>query len=109
MKLILHIGHDALPDAKALARLAAELGYDAVLLSPPSKFVAARLVDQIGCLAEVLQHCPETPAFYYHYPMVYRDEFDLIELFDKGPRPPPSDPPMPSVRPLHLVQRSTRG
>ena len=37
MKLILHIGHDSLADAKTLARLAASLEYDAVLLSPPSK------------------------------------------------------------------------
>jgi N-acetylneuraminate lyase len=82
MKLILHIGHDALPDAKALARLASELKYDGVLLSPPSKFVAADLGAQVACLAEVLAHCSEIPSFYYHYPMVYRDTFDLVELFD---------------------------
>lgn len=80
MKLILHIGHDALPDAKSLARLASELKYDGVLLSPPSKFVAANVEAQVACLAEVLKHCAEVPAFYYHYPTVYRDTFDLIEV-----------------------------
>jgi hypothetical protein len=90
MKLILHIGHDALVDAMSLARLAAvrpsshpsqaclpaspprskaprqhapranrqrldalgvsqELEYDAVLLSPPSKFVAPSLEAQVSC------------------------------------------------------------
>ena len=82
MKLILHVGHDSIADAKALARAAAELDYDAVLVSPPSKFVAPSLEAQVACLAEMLAPCPETPAFYYHYPIVYRDEFDLIELFD---------------------------
>jgi N-acetylneuraminate lyase len=69
-KLVLHIGHDALPDAKTLATLAQELKYDAVLLSPPSKFVAPRLEAQVACLKDVLRHCPDTPAFYYHYPGV---------------------------------------
>ena len=27
---------------------------------------------QVACLADVLKHCPSTPAFYYHYPAVYR-------------------------------------
>lgn len=63
MKLILHIGHDALPDAKTLAKLASELKYDAVLLSPPSKFVAANVTAQVACLAEVLQHCSDLPSF----------------------------------------------
>ena len=70
MKLILHIGHDALPDARKLAQLAADLQYDAVLLSPPSKFVAASPQAQVACLAEVLSECPATPALYYHYPDV---------------------------------------
>ncbi len=59
-----------------------ELEYDAVLLSPPSKFVAPNLEAQVGCLAEVLKYCPNTPAFYYHYPIVYRDDFDLVELYE---------------------------
>jgi dihydrodipicolinate synthase/N-acetylneuraminate lyase len=58
------------------------LKYDAVLLSPPSKFVAPNVQAQVDCLAEVLKFCPNTPAFYYHYPIVYRDDFDLVELFE---------------------------
>jgi dihydrodipicolinate synthase/N-acetylneuraminate lyase len=84
MKLVLHIGHDALPDAKELASLAHTLRFDGVLLSPPSKFVSANIDLQVACLAEVLQLCPDTPAFYYHYPGVYRDEFDLCELFERA-------------------------
>lgn len=59
-----------------------DLQYDAVLVSPPSKFVAPNVAAQADCLAEVLRHCPDTPAFYYHYPIVYRDDFDLIELYE---------------------------
>ena len=59
-----------------------DLEYDAVLVSPPSKFVAPTIEAQVDCLADVLKYCPNTPAFYYHYPIVYRDEFDLVELFE---------------------------
>lgn len=82
-KLVLHIGHDAIPDAITLAKLAQELKFDGVLLSPPSKFVAPSLEAQVSCLKEVLQHCATTPSFYYHYPGVYRDgQWDLVELFE---------------------------
>ena len=40
LKLILHVGHDSLKEAQALAEAAVALEMDAVLVSAPSKYIA---------------------------------------------------------------------
>ena len=80
MKLILHIGHDSLIDAQLLAERAVSLQMDAVLISAPSKFIAHSASHQAEAVVDIMSHCGGIPAFYYHYPAVYGDNFDLYEL-----------------------------
>lgn len=78
-KLILHIGHNALPDAHRLAIVAAELKYDGVLVSAPSLFVAPTVELQVESVVAALAGVG-LPAFYYRYVPLYGDSFDAVEL-----------------------------
>ena len=80
LKLLLHIGHDALVEAKRLAEHALALRMDAVLISAPSKYVAHTMSHQADAVVDILSHCGATPAFYYHYPEIYGDGFNVHEL-----------------------------
>jgi dihydrodipicolinate synthase/N-acetylneuraminate lyase len=107
LKLILHVGHDSLKEAQALAEAAVALEMDAVLVSAPSKYIAhtarrkrflplqpqgvavptgpcwwAQETHQAQAVVDILSHCADIPAFYYHYPQVYGDAFDVYELMN---------------------------
>ena len=107
LKLILHVGHDSLKEAQALAEAAVALEMDAVLVSAPSKYIAhtarrkrfltpqpqrhchadramrwAQETHQAQAVVDILSHCGDIPAFYYHYPQVYGDHFDVYELMN---------------------------
>ena len=64
MKLIMHVGHDNLQDAKSLALAAVDLAMDSVLVSAPSKYIAPDLSSQADAVADTLQYCGDLPAFY---------------------------------------------
>eukprot|EP01052_Picozoa_sp_SAG31_P043663 SAG31_NODE_7346_length_1713_cov_1.447955_1_plen_223_part_10 len=80
LKLLLHVGHDSLPDCRRLCDHAVALRMDAVLISAPSKFVAQTMSHQADTVVEILRWCGGIPAFYYHYPALYHDDFDVWEL-----------------------------
>lgn len=64
MKLILHVGHDSLVDARLLAERAVSLRMDAVLISAPSKFIAHSAQHQAQAVVDIMAHCGSIPAFY---------------------------------------------
>jgi N-acetylneuraminate lyase len=68
MPVIVHVGHNCLPDAQALARHAAEIKADAVALVAPSYFRPATLDDLIDFCAAVAAAAPSLPVYYYDIP-----------------------------------------
>lgn len=66
-KLLLHAGGDSIAEARQLVALAAELRYDGVLITAPSKFMASSLQEHIACLSAALAPlASSTPVLYYH-------------------------------------------
>lgn len=67
-------------ESRRLAEAAVSLQMDAVLLSAPSKYIAPTMEIQAEAVVDTLSHCADIPGFYYHYPEVYYDNFELLPL-----------------------------
>lgn len=64
--LIAHTGALALPDIAVLSRKAAELGYDAFSVIPPTFFRPATEEDLVEYCRTAAAFAPELPFYYYH-------------------------------------------
>lgn len=69
MKLIVHVGHNCLEDARALAADAESLGADAIGALAPSYFRPATVSDLVDCCATIAAAAPEIPFYYYDIPV----------------------------------------
>lgn len=77
---IVHVGHQALPDALELARHAHECGVDGISLMPPSYFKPAGLDDLIRYSALIAREAPDTPFYYYHIPRMTGVNFPMHQF-----------------------------
>ena len=69
LRVIVHVGCDALLDAERLARHSAALGVDGVSAMAP-RFVKCENADALAdYCAAVARAAPATPFFYYHFPL----------------------------------------
>jgi N-acetylneuraminate lyase len=68
MKLIVHVGHNCLEDAKALAAAAEAAGVDAIGALAPSYFRPATVSGLVDCCAAIAGAAPTTPFYYYDIP-----------------------------------------
>jgi N-acetylneuraminate lyase len=68
LPVIVHVGHNSLPEAAALAAHAEETGAAAVAVSAPSFFKPPRAEELVAFCAEVAAAAPRTPFYYYHIP-----------------------------------------
>ena len=66
LTLIAHTGALALPDISVLSRKAAELGYDAFSVIPPTFFRPATEEDLVEYCRTAAAFAPELPFYYYH-------------------------------------------
>ena len=67
-RVIVHVGALALPDARALAAHAAEIGADAVATLPPLCFKPRTVDDLLAWLAGIAPAAAPLPLLYYHIP-----------------------------------------
>lgn len=68
MKLIVHVGHNALPEAQALAADAARHGAYAISALAPNYFKPAAVVDLVDFCAAIAAAAPEVPFYFYDIP-----------------------------------------
>ncbi|HUU43429.1 MAG TPA: dihydrodipicolinate synthase family protein [Planctomycetota bacterium] len=80
MRIIIHVGHNALEEARKLAGHAQKLGVDAVAVSPPSYFKPNSAETVARCIRDVAQAAPELPVYYYHIPALTGVHIDVLEL-----------------------------
>lgn len=71
LRVIVHIGHTALPDSVELGRHAAAVGADAISAIGPI-FFPPTLEGFIDYNRKVAASAPELPYFYYHFPNMSR-------------------------------------
>ena len=69
MPIVIHVGDNSLPDARALAEHAAACGADAIAVMAPNFFKPA-LDDLIAYCAAVGSAAPNTPLYYYDIPIM---------------------------------------
>ena len=68
LPVIVHVGHDSLDEARALAQHAAGIGADAISAVPPVYFRPGDLAELVGCLEGIAAVAPQRPFLYYHIP-----------------------------------------
>jgi N-acetylneuraminate lyase len=77
LRVIAHVGHNSIGDARALAAHAEALGVDAVSTVGPSLLRPACVDDLVDWCADVASSAPSTPYFYYHIPVLTGLRFDM--------------------------------
>lgn len=70
LRVIVHVGHTALGDSRALAAHAQQIGAAAIGCMAPYCFKPATAEDLARFCAEVASAAPELPFYYYHIPCV---------------------------------------
>ncbi len=70
LKIIVHVGHTAVEDSRALAAHAQMIGAAAVGCMAPYCFKPSEVEDLVDFCAQVAAAAPELPFYYYHIPCV---------------------------------------
>ncbi len=68
LKIIVHVGHLSVGEARALARHAQDAGADAIATVAPSFFKPTGVGELVAWCAEVAAAAPKLPFYYYHIP-----------------------------------------
>lgn len=72
LQLWVHVGHDSVREAAALAEHAAAIGARGVCAAPPSWFPVSEPEPLAAACAEIASAAPELPFLYYHIPTLSR-------------------------------------
>jgi N-acetylneuraminate lyase len=84
LRILAHIGHVSLPEARALASHAAKCGAVAIGAMPPYFFKTQNLDDILACASQVASAAPQLPFYYYHFPAMSGVAISASELLRKG-------------------------
>jgi N-acetylneuraminate lyase len=66
--VVVHVGHNSLPEARALAAHAEWAGADAIAAVPPSYYKPPTVAALADFCARVAEAAPRLPFYYYHIP-----------------------------------------
>ena len=80
LRIIIHVGHNALGEARKLAGHAKKLGADAIAMSPPSYFKPDSAETVARCIRDVAEAADELPVYYYHVPVMTGVVIHIIDL-----------------------------
>jgi N-acetylneuraminate lyase len=78
--VIVHVGHDSLAEAAALAAHAADIGADAISAMPPCYFPIHDAAMAVECAATVAAAAPRLPFYYYHIPAMTGVAIDVVDF-----------------------------
>jgi N-acetylneuraminate lyase len=87
-RVIVHIGHASIAEARALAAAAEEAGAHAIAAVPPFYFRPAGVDEAVACCAEIAAAAPRTPFIYYHIPAKTHVALPVPELIAAAARIP---------------------
>ena len=68
LKIIVHVGHNSLVDARELAAHAQRAGADGIACMPPTFFKPLGLEGVVTWCQQIAAAAPELPFYYYHIP-----------------------------------------
>jgi len=78
IKVIIHVGHSSIADAKVLAAHAESIGADAVSAVACFYFKPASIQYLVDSMAEIAVAAPNLPFYYYHIPRLTGVEMDML-------------------------------
>lgn len=80
MRVVVHVGSNALTDARELAADAQQLGAHAIAALAPSYFKPRSLEALIACAADIAAAAPETPFYFYDIPSMTGVSFPMADF-----------------------------
>lgn len=83
-RLIVHVGHNSLPEAVTLARHAEKIGADAICIAAPNYFKALSVDDLLAFCTPVAAAAPTLPFYYYDIPALSGVNLSMTEFMTKA-------------------------
>ncbi|XP_077784292.1 N-acetylneuraminate lyase isoform X2 [Podarcis muralis] len=80
--VIIHVGALSLPEARGLAKHAAEIGADGIAVIAPSFFKQVKKDALVAFLRDVASEAPGIPFYYYHIPPLTGIKITAYELLN---------------------------
>ncbi|MFO7936748.1 MAG: dihydrodipicolinate synthase family protein [Kiritimatiellia bacterium] len=80
LKLIVHVGHDSVEDARILTSHAQDIGADAVACMAPCFFKPSCIADLTDFCAQVASAAPQLPFYFYHIPSITGVNMPVIDF-----------------------------
>lgn len=84
-RVLIHVGHNALPTARELAAHAREIGADGVGAMATTFFACETMYQLVAVNAEIAKAAPELPYFYYHIPFMTGAKGRMIDFLRQAP------------------------
>lgn len=82
-ELMVHVGHNAIPEIKKLVESFVSLNSSAIVLSPPIFFKPADIDNLIDFLSECIGNRASSNFYYYHIPSMTGVEFPMIQFLNR--------------------------
>ncbi len=84
LKVVVHVGANALPDAEAMATHAEQTGADAIASMSPFFFKPQQVGALLSVLQAIGQAASSTPLYYYDIPSMTGVHLPMVELLQQG-------------------------
>jgi N-acetylneuraminate lyase len=89
LRIIVHVGHQAVADSRTLAAHAQRIGAHAFATVAPTFFRASNVDQLVNYCAQVAAGAPDLPFYYYHIPVMAGADLPMYDfLKHAGPRIP---------------------
>lgn len=84
LRVIIHVGHNCLADAVALAKHAAQIGCDGISALAPMYFKPPGVAELVGCCAAIAGAAADLPFYYYHIPSMTGLTHSMPEILEQA-------------------------
>ncbi|HEY4112232.1 dihydrodipicolinate synthase family protein [Puia sp.] len=78
LRVIVHVGHSSITEARSLAVHAAEIKADAFASVAAFYFKPSSVQNLVSCMAEIASAAPDLPFYYYHIPHLTGVGMDMM-------------------------------
>jgi len=85
LRVVVHVGANALADSRVLAAQAQQLGAPAIAALSPSYYKPRSLSVLIDCCADIAAAAPAMPADFYDIPALTNVTFPMADFLEKAP------------------------
>lgn len=84
MRVLIHVGHNCLADAVALARHAAQVGCDGIAALAPMYFKPPGVDELVGCCAAIAGAAADVPFYYYEIPSMTGLNLNMVAFLEQA-------------------------